>query len=141
MRTFSLTVSDEYGYVVLVAAASAVVNRWLALRVVGARKRFGVKLPTMYSNSNVVFNCIQRSHQHFLEYYPQFLMMLFLVGLEFPKLAAGAGLVYLAGRVVYSIGYSTGDPNKRTRGAFMYCGLVTLFLLTIYLGLRMLGWF
>ncbi|XP_077540333.1 glutathione S-transferase 3, mitochondrial-like isoform X1 [Haemaphysalis longicornis] len=99
-----------------------------------------VNLPTMYSDSNIVFNCIQRSHQHFLEYYPQTLMILLLSGFEYPKVAAGAGVVYLAGRIVYAIGYSTGDLNKRWFGAFMYCGLFTLLGLSSHLGLRMLGY-
>ncbi|KAH6927913.1 hypothetical protein HPB50_009846 [Hyalomma asiaticum] len=108
MAAYSLVVPKEYGYVLFVGVGSAIVNMWLAFRVGRARKRFDVKYPAMYSDTNVVFNCIQRSHQNFLESYPQFLMMLFLGGLEYPRLAACAGVVYLAGRIVYAIGYSTG---------------------------------
>lgn len=139
MSTFSLVVPKEYGYVVLVGVGSTLVNMWLAFRVGKARKQFNVKYPAMYSDSNIVFNCIQRSHQNFLEYYPQFLMMLFLGGFEYPKVAAGAGVVYLAGRIVYALGYSTGDPSKRMRGGFQYFGVFTLLGLSIRLGLRMLG--
>lgn len=67
-------------------------------------------------------------------------MILFLSGFEYPEVAAGAGVVYLAGRIVYTIGYSTGDPNKRWFGGFMYCGLFTLLGLSTRLGLRMLGY-
>lgn len=140
MSTFSLTVPRDYGYVVLVGVGSIPVNMWMVLRVCAARRKYGIQLPTMYSDTNVVFNCIQRSHQHFLEYYPQTLMMLFLSGFEYPKVAAGAGVVYLAGRVVYAIGYSSGDPNKRLFGGFMYCGLFTLLGLSTRLGLRVLGY-
>ncbi|XP_077538800.1 glutathione S-transferase 3, mitochondrial-like [Haemaphysalis longicornis] len=140
MSTFSLVVPRDYGYVVLVGVGSIPVNMWLVSRVYRARKKFDIKLPAMYSDTNVVFNCIQRSHQHFLEYYPQTLMILFLGGFEYPKVAAGAGVVYLAGRVIYAIGYSTGDPDKRFLGAFKYLGLFTLFGLSTRLGLRMLGY-
>ncbi|KAH7936531.1 hypothetical protein HPB49_000606 [Dermacentor silvarum] len=108
MAAYSLVVPKEYGYVVLVGVGSAIVNMWLAFRVGSARRRFDIKYPTMYSDTNIVFNCVQRSHQNFLETYPQFLMLLFLGGFEYPKFAACSGLLYLAGRIVYAIGYSTG---------------------------------
>uniref|UniRef100_A0A023GEX0 Glutathione S-transferase 3, mitochondrial n=1 Tax=Amblyomma triste TaxID=251400 RepID=A0A023GEX0_AMBTT len=137
--TFSPVIPKEYGYVVLVGVGSSLVNMWLAFRVGRARKQYGVKYPAMYSDNNIVFNCIQRSHQNFLESYPQFLMTLFLGGFEFPKVAAIAGVVFLAGRVVYALGYSTGDPAKRMRGGFQYFGVLTLMGLSVRLGLRMLG--
>lgn len=139
MSAFSMVVPKEYGYVALVGVGSVVVNMWLAFRVGRARTKFNVKYPAMYSDSNIVFNCIQRSHQNFLEYYPQFLMVLFLGGFEYPRVAATAGVVYLAGRVVYALGYSTGDPSKRMRGSFQYFGMFTLLGLSVRLGLRMLG--
>ncbi|XP_075550429.1 glutathione S-transferase 3, mitochondrial-like isoform X2 [Dermacentor variabilis] len=140
MTAYSLEVPSEYGYVVLVGVGSTLVNTWLSFRVGMARKKYDVKYPAMYSDTSIVFNCIQRSHQNFLENYPQFLMTLFLAGFEFPKVAAGAGLVYLVGRIVYAIGYSTGNPSKRMRGGFQYFGVVTLLGLTVRLGLRMLDY-
>ena len=53
----------------------------------------------------------------------QFLAVLLVAGVKFPIPASIAGVVYLAGRITYFAGYSTGDPNKRLRGAFMYFGL------------------
>lgn len=53
----------------------------------------------------------------------QFLALLLVAGLKFPVSASVAGLVYLVGRIAYFAGYSTGEPNKRLRGAFMYFGL------------------
>ncbi|KAH7937474.1 hypothetical protein HPB49_012646 [Dermacentor silvarum] len=84
MTTYSLVVPREYGYVVLVGVGSTLVNAWLSFRVGRARRKYDVKYPAMYSDTNIVFNCIQRSHQNFLEGYPQFLMTLFLAGFEFP---------------------------------------------------------
>ncbi|XP_075750799.1 glutathione S-transferase 3, mitochondrial-like [Rhipicephalus microplus] len=54
------------------------------------------------------------------------------------RLAACAGVVYLANRIVYAIGYSTGDPSKRMRGSFQYFDVFTLLGLTVRQGLRML---
>ncbi|XP_029827885.3 microsomal glutathione S-transferase 3 [Ixodes scapularis] len=139
MSTLSLVVPKEYGYVVLVGVGSTLVNMWLSIRVGKARRLYDVKYPAMYSDTNIVFNCIQRSHQNFLEYYPQFLMVLFLGGIEYPRLAAASGVVFLAGRIVYALGYSTGDPAKRMRGGFQYIGLLTLLGLSARLGVRMLG--
>ncbi|GBO10411.1 hypothetical protein AVEN_238835-1, partial [Araneus ventricosus] len=64
--------------------------------------------PTMYSDSNIVFNCIQRAHGNFLENYPQFLFLLLVGGLSHPKLSTVGGILYLLGRIVYALGYSTG---------------------------------
>lgn len=46
-----------------------------------------------------------------------------MAGLRFPIAASIAGLVYLVGRIVYFMSYSSGEPNKRLRGGFMYFGL------------------
>lgn len=53
----------------------------------------------------------------------QFLALLVVAGLKYPITAAAAGAVYLIGRIVYFAGYSSGDPQKRLRGSFMYLGL------------------
>ena len=73
-----------------------------------------------------MFNCVQRGHQNALEVYPQFLMLLFVGGLKHPVAASVAGLIWLAGRIVYAAGYATGDPSQRQKGAFGYIGLLTL---------------
>ncbi|XP_022237308.1 microsomal glutathione S-transferase 3-like [Limulus polyphemus] len=94
----------------------------------------------MYSDSNSVFNCIQRAHQNFLENYTQFQVLLLLGGIHYPRLGAAAGLVWLLGRIVYTIGYSTGDPQKRMRGGFQYVGLLFLLYSSVHFGVGLLGW-
>jgi glutathione S-transferase len=115
-----------YGYVVFTAVGSSFVNMWLGMRVMRARKQYSVEYPDLYSKDNKVFNCIQRAHQNTLESYPQFLMLLFVGGLQYPKISAAAGVVYLLSRIAYALGYSTGDPEKRRYGAFGYLGLLVL---------------
>ncbi|CEJ00593.1 hypothetical protein RMCBS344292_14645 [Rhizopus microsporus] len=82
-----------------------------------------------------IFNCAQRAHQNTLEVFPVYSTLLLIGGLKYPEISAAAGLVHCLGRQVYASGYSTGNPDKRTRGAFGYLGLITLLgtsSLTIY---------
>ncbi|XP_023725149.1 microsomal glutathione S-transferase 3-like [Cryptotermes secundus] len=134
----TITIPKEYGYCILVAVGSAFVVTWKAMQVGKARKKFNIPYPTMYSPDNVQFNCIQRAHQNTLENYPQFLVLLLLGGLEWPVVSAGAGIVYLAGRIAYAQGYYTGDPKKRMRGGFGLLGLLPLLGATVHLGLRLI---
>lgn len=136
----TLKIPSEYGYVILVSVLACFVNTWLAMRVGSARKKYGIKYPVMYSESNNVFNCIQRAHQNFLENFTQFQVMLLLGGIHYPQLGAAAGLVWLLGRIVYAVGYSTGDPQKRLKGGFQYIGLLFLLFSTLRLGVGLLGW-
>ncbi|PAA70165.1 hypothetical protein BOX15_Mlig020109g3 [Macrostomum lignano] len=128
----------HYGWVVLAGSGGFFVNYYLAGRVMQARKKFGVEYPDMYSKDSKEFNCVQRSHQNYLESMPFFYFMLVFGGLQAPRCSAACAAIYLAGRVVYAQGYSTGDPKKRMRGAFGYIGLFTLLLNTVILGGRMI---
>jgi glutathione S-transferase len=81
----------------------------------------------MYDNTKPLFNCAQRGHQNFLESYTYFIVLLFTAGLQNPLIAAVAGVVHCAGRIVYAISYESGDPTKRARGAILiYPSLLTL---------------
>jgi len=120
LSKFAGELPEGYGYVVLVGCVgNTFLNMWLAINVGRARKRFDIKYPTMYSDSNNEFNCIQRAHQNTLEGQGAFLTMLFLGGLQYPKITAGAGVVYLLGRVAFALGYYTGEPDKRRCGAII----------------------
>jgi len=131
---------EYYGYVVFVAVDSIFVNIWMAHNVGKARKKFNIKYPLMYSPDNNEFNCIQRAHQHTLELYPQFLTLLLIGGLQHPRLAAGAGAVYLLGRIVFARGYYTGDPEKRRQGMFGMLGMLALLGSTLCFAAHQLKW-
>ena len=48
------------------------------------------------------------------------LSSLFVTGLKRPYLSASLGALWLAGRIFYTIGYSSGDPKRRlTRGGYL----------------------
>jgi len=135
----AIEVPPEFGYVILVAVASIIMIMWKGMRVGAARKKFDVPYPNMYSDKDPVFNCIQRAHQNTLENYPQFLVLLFVAGLQCPVYSSIAGLVWILGRIAYALGYYSGDPKNRMRGAFGYFGLFFLLGTSIYSALKIIG--
>jgi len=86
-----------------------------------------------------VFNCVQRGHQNYLEGLPGFLLTLGIAGVQFPLISSALGVIYLAGRIVYAIGYSTGIPENRHRGSFGYIGALGLLGMSIYVSVKMTG--
>lgn len=130
----------EYGYVVLTAFLSIFMLMYKSIMVSLARKKYQVPYPDMYTTDDKkkIFNCIQRAHQNTLENYTSTMICLLLGGVQHPVLASVAGLVWIVGRVVYAMGYSTGDPERRMRGVFAYIGLFTLFGCTISFALHLL---
>lgn len=134
----SLLLPAGYGYVILTGIGAIFMALWKGFRVGQARKKFGVSYPDMYSKDSKVFNCVQRAHQNTLENLPQFFFLLAAGGLSHPCLSAGAGWVWIVGRVVYAIGYSTGDPAARMKGTFGYLGLLTLLGCSVYSALQLL---
>ena len=144
----AMSLPADYGYVISAGVGAIFMVMWKGVKVgmvsvqflevldvivfiLKARKKYGVEYPEMYSKDSNTFNCIQRAHQNTLENLPQFFFLLTMGGLSHPQLAGAAGWVWVAGRIVYALGYSTGDPKKRVRGAFGYLGLFTLLGCTI----------
>jgi len=58
------------------------------------------------------FNCAQRAHQNTLESVPHTLLSILFAGLRYPTAATALGSLWVFGRLVYTMGYSTGDPAK-----------------------------
>ncbi|CAO3587559.1 unnamed protein product [Absidia cylindrospora] len=133
-----ITIPTEYGYVLAVSAASALQLVWMSVSVGGARKAAGIPYPYMYAEKSEaekdsaknVFNCVQRVHQNTLENFPVVTTLLLIGGINHPELSAGAGAIYLFGRVLYASGYKSGDPKKRLRGSIGYIGVLTLLYTT-----------
>ncbi|CAL1270930.1 unnamed protein product [Larinioides sclopetarius] len=136
----TIAIDEDYGYVIVVGVLSILFGYGLGVNVYLARVRFGIKYPTMYTGTNMQFDCMQRVHANYLEMFPTFLTLLFCGGLAHPFNCAIAGIVYLLGRLVYSIAYSSGDPQKRFFGFFMYLGLFYLLYSTMELALRLMRW-
>ncbi|KAJ8287431.1 hypothetical protein COCON_G00000900 [Conger conger] len=106
----------RFGYVILTYLYSWIMLTYLGVKVGGARKKYNVKYPTMYSDKEQVFNCIQRAHQNTLEVYPQWLVFQTIAALVYPTAAAVLGAIWVTSRFSYAWGYYTGDPAKRMHG-------------------------
>ncbi|EGZ15719.1 hypothetical protein PHYSODRAFT_286365 [Phytophthora sojae] len=138
-----VSLQPAHGYIPLVVIGAGLVGTWAGFRVGVARKQFNVPYPQMYAeksdkNANE-FNCVQRAHQNVLENLPLFYAMLATSSIYRPKVAAAAGLVRIAGFVMYVKGYSTGDPGKRRKGNFGYLGTLVMLGLSLEAALRLLG--
>merc|ERR1712141_326431 len=98
-----------------------------------AREKYKVELPTMYSDTEQMSNCYQRVHQNTLERIPLFLAILLLAGLFNSIIAAVIGAIWVAGRVIYSVGYYSGVPNNRIVGSLMNLLADSALLIMVFL--------
>ncbi|DBB06139.1 hypothetical protein WJX82_010962 [Trebouxia sp. C0006] len=129
-----LTVPPQYGYVLITLILSILtIHIFMPITVGKARKKYGVGYPNLYaepSNKNAnAFNCVQRGHQNSLEGYAMFLSLLLPSGLKYPVAASIFGLIWIAGRILYFQGYSSGDPKARLRGNWGHIGELGLLVL------------
>ena len=91
---FTLTVPNEYGWVVLGAGfGSLLCNIVLSAPVSMGRKRLNVPYPNLYAVPGVhkhadEFNRIQRSHQNYMEMLDSYIAMTLLGGLKYPVACA-----------------------------------------------------
>jgi glutathione S-transferase len=78
---------------------------FLATRVAVAHLKFDVRLPATAGNPD--FERVFRTHVNTLEWMPTFLVPLWLCAIYLNDVvAAGLGLVWIGGRVLYFIGYT-----------------------------------
>ncbi|XP_019733847.1 microsomal glutathione S-transferase 3b [Hippocampus comes] len=102
---------SDFGYVIFIYLYSWIMLAYLAVKVGAARKKYGVKYPTMYSDKEHVFNCIQRAHQNTLEVYPQWLVFQTIAALVYPLSASVLGAIWVTSRFSYAWGYYTGGKT------------------------------
>lgn len=96
-----------------------------------ARRATGIKAPTMTGAAQL--ERAVRVQMNTLEWLPIFLASLWLFDLFIPKLlgaglAAGLGLIWIGGRILYLTGYMA-DPAKRSAGFLVQfaCSMALLF--------------
>jgi len=98
----------------LVTLLALLVYFWMSFQVARARGKTGIDAPAM--TGDPLMERAVRVHYNTLEWLPIFLVSLWLFAIYWNELvAAGLGLVWIAGRLLYSVGYMA-DPAKRSTG-------------------------
>jgi glutathione S-transferase len=64
------------------------------------------------------FNSAQRVHQNYLEQESPMIFAVLIAGIMFAKVAACCGFAFVAGRLLYAVGYMIA-PKKRGPGALI----------------------
>lgn len=104
----------------LTTVASYALSSWLGVRIGPYRSAAQVAHPSVFATPESIaaasppraqalylFNCAQRAHGNFVENYPVVLSSMLISGLVYPRLAAGAGMMWVLGRVLYALAYSS----------------------------------
>ena len=113
-------------YTAIVTLLAVLLYFFAATRVAAARQKFGVKLPAIAGHPD--FERVNRVHMNMLEWMPIFLPLLWLCALYFSDVAAALlGLVWIAGRAHYLVGY-TEAVEKRRPGFFIQAMACVLLL-------------
>jgi len=122
-------------YTAIVALLAIALYFFLATRVAVARARFGIKHPATTGNPD--FERIFRVHQNTLEWLPTFLVPLWLCAVYLSDIGAAAlGLVWVAGRIVYYVGYRQA-VEKRLPGFFIQTSVCLLLFIGAVVGVVM----
>jgi glutathione S-transferase len=121
----------EHRWTALVTIVALLVYFGLSFQVARARGKSGIEAPAM--TGDPMLERANRVHVNTLEWLPMFLAGLWLFAIYWNELvAAGLGIVWIVGRLVYSAGYMA-DPGKRSAG-FLIQFLATAILLFGALG-------
>jgi len=103
-----------YHFTALVTCLAIALYFYTSILVSRARAKFGVKLPAISGNAD--FERVFRVQMNTLEWMPIFLPSLWLFAIYISDpIAAALGVVWIAGRILYIIGYSQAVA-KRGRG-------------------------
>jgi glutathione S-transferase len=122
-------------YTAFVTLLAVALYFFLATRVAVARVKFGVKHPATTGNPD--FERIFRAHVNTLEWMPTFLVPLWLCAICLSDVGAAVlGLVWIAGRVVYFVGYRAAVP-KRLPGFFIQGSACLLLFIGAAVGVVM----
>ena len=121
--------------VTMVSMLALMEYMYFGFKVGAARGKYDIKAPATSGNEN--FERVYRIHYNTLEQLIVFLPALWAFAMYVNDLAAAAlGVVFLIGRMVYSIAY-TKDPAARGAGFLTSFGATVLLLLG---GLGGAGW-
>jgi glutathione S-transferase len=100
-----------YHYTAIVTCLAILFYFYTGIRVSRARSAYGVKVPAITGHPD--FERVFRVQMNTLEWMPVFLPALWLFAVYVSDwLAASIGLVWIAGRVLYLIGYSRAAEKR-----------------------------
>jgi glutathione S-transferase len=104
----------EHRWTALVSLVTLLMYFCMSMQVARARGKSGIEPPAMTGDK--LLERAVRVQSNTLEWLPIFLVSLWLFAIYWNELiAAGLGIVWIIGRVVYSTGYMA-DPAKRSTG-------------------------
>lgn len=84
-----------------------------------------------WEEKGIEFNKRQRGHQHMFENIADAYALLLTCGLFYPKYAATWALSYIAGTLIYSVGYSI-KPNYRVFGSVFFLSANIAWIYGLY---------
>jgi uncharacterized membrane protein YecN with MAPEG domain len=117
---------QPHGWVALVTIAALLVYFWMSFNVARARSKTGIAAPAM--TGDPLLERTVRVQANTLEWLPIFLVALWLFAIYWNDLvAAGLGVVWIVGRIVYALGYMQ-EAGKRSAG-FLIQSLAAAVLL------------
>jgi glutathione S-transferase len=104
----------EHRWTAVVTLLALLVYFWMSLQVGRARSKSGINPPAM--TGDPLLERAVRVQSNTLEWLPIFIVSLWLFAIYWNELvAAGLGVIWIVGRLVYSAGYMA-DPAKRSTG-------------------------
>jgi glutathione S-transferase len=116
----------EHRWTAVVTLLALLAYFWMGLQVGVARGKSGIDAPAM--TGDPLLERAVRVQSNTLEWLPIFLASLWLFAIYWNELvAAGAGLVWIGGRLVYAIGYMS-SPGKRSTGFMIQLAAVAVLL-------------
>jgi glutathione S-transferase len=114
-------------YAAVVTLLAIALYFFMATQVAAAHRRFDVKLPAMTGHPD--FERIYRVHANTLEWMPTFLVSLWLCAVYFSDITAAVlGLVWIAGRAVYFVGYRKAVEGRLPGFFIQSSACILLFL-------------
>jgi glutathione S-transferase len=116
-----------YHFTALVTCLAILVYLYSSILVSRARGKFGVKLPAISGNPD--FERVFRAQMNTLEWLPIFLPSLWLFAIYInDTIAAGLGLVWVIGRVLYIQGYAQAVAKRGTGFAIQALAAIALWV-------------
>ena len=115
-----------YHYTALITMLAVAFYFFTSTRVARARYKYGVKLPAITGNPD--FERVFRVQMNTLEWLPIFLPSLWLFAIYVSDaIAAAIGGVWIAGRIVYMIGYTQSVPRRGPGFAIQSTAVIALW--------------